>query len=189
LGKKDSKRAFKTLTIMANNDFPRDCKPLHVQSPDGASIRTRLIDIEHVSQPGTRNKNAVHIELFDQISIGRLKRVNHDELIDGDGGKYDIDMGIILCGRSPKNIKVFHSENSNPTCNKCIDIMNRLIAKGMSIYTVPRELWGKLQECYFQNEANMTLKKMNMDTPEKIKKKFEEFEELGLENIFKGFSK
>ena len=97
---------------MANNDFRRNCKPLHVQSPSGSSIRTRLIDIEHVNQPGTRNKNAVHIELFDKISIGRLKRVSHDELIDGDGGKYDIDMGIILCGRSPKNIKAFHSESS-----------------------------------------------------------------------------
>lgn len=174
---------------MANNNFPTDCKPLHIKKTEGASIRARLIDLEHVTQPGTRSKNSVHIELFDQISIGRLQRVHHDELIDGDGGKFGTDMGIILCGRSPKNIKIFHSEYSKPTCNKCIEIMNRLIAKGLSIYVVPKELWEKLQDCYSQNEANIMLKKMNMDTPEKVNKRMEEFEELGFGEMFRKFRK
>lgn len=118
--------------------FQGIAKPLHVQSPDGASIRTRLINNEHVNQPRASNKNAIHLELYDQISIDRLKRVNHVELIDVDSGKHDIDMGIIICGRSPKDIKFMNLGNSKPTCNKCIHITNRLITSAVYICCVKR---------------------------------------------------
>ncbi|WP_020403763.1 hypothetical protein [Gracilimonas tropica] len=134
------------------SDFPTDPEVLHIKEADGKAVRARLVDIENVNQPGTRFKNAVHIELFDRIEIGNLKRFEHDTFDNGDSEKeYDIDSGIILCNKRAKDTSVFHSNEKKASCKKCISIANRLINKGLSIYLCDKETWDLLQDIMIKN--------------------------------------
>ena len=154
---------------MGDSNFPTNAKPLLITEPEGKAIRSRLVQIEHSSQHGTRTRNATHIELFDKIEIGRLARTRHDELEVGDKGDLDLDMGIFLCGRNTKNIKVFHSSEERPSCKKCIKIANRLIRKGLDIFMVSEENWKLLQEAFFKHEAENMMKGAGIESHEDLK--------------------
>lgn len=134
------------------SEFPTDPEVLHIKEADGKAVRARLVDIENENQPGTRFKNSVHIEIFDKIEIGNLKRVEHDTFENGDSEiEMDGDFGIILCNRRSKETVVFHSKEEKASCKKCIDIANRLINKGLSIYLCDKETWELLQEILIKN--------------------------------------
>ena len=160
---------------MSNNStFPTAQKPLLVEKYEGNAIRIRLVEIEHKGQPGTRNKNAVHVELFDEINLGHLNRTVLDSIEVGDDDKYEFDQGIFLCGRNSKDIKIFHSESDVPTCKKCIDIANRLISKGLDIYTVNKKNWGILQEYYYNNLANKLTSNLTSEQIEELRNEFDD---------------
>ena len=133
---------------MSQNKIPDSPKSLFVEEADDNAVRARLVEIEHVSQPGTRSNNAIHIELFDRLKIGRLSRTSDDMPFDGDAEEETVDDGVFLCGRSGKGIKVFHAEREEnfPTCKKCAKIATRFLNKGLKIFTISKEGWDKLQE-------------------------------------------
>lgn len=147
-----------------NSNFPEEPRPILVEECKDNAVRARLVEIENLNRPGTRKNNAVHIELFDKLKIGRLIRTEHETIWSGDNEKYKIDNGIFLCARNTQNIQIFHSNSDRHTCQKCIDIANRLIRKGLDIYTVNEASWKILQEFYALDIFNTRAK-----TNQKIK--------------------
>jgi hypothetical protein len=135
---------------MSDSNFPTEAKPLLITDSEGKAIRSRLIEIENKRQPGTRQNNAIHIELFDKIKIGRLERTVYDDLEVDESSNLELDTGIFLCGRNDKDIKVFHSNEEMPTCKRCIKIANRLIRKRLDIYMVFREKLGDFTRSLLQ---------------------------------------
>lgn len=129
------------------SDSTDSLNPEFIREAEGNSVRARLVEVEHETQPGTRKNNAVHIELFDRIKIGRLKRIEDDMPCDGNAEERRVDKGIFLCGRSGRGIKVFHAEDDGyAICKKCRKIAHRLMDKGLNIFTYTKEGWDTLQE-------------------------------------------
>lgn len=138
--------------------IPDSARPITVESAKGNAVRARLVQIEHEAQPGTRSNNAVHVELFDRLRIGRLERTESDMPLDGDGEKETVDEGRFLCGRSGKGIKVFHADGPDtwPTCKRCQTVAKNLKEKGLSIYLLPRDVWMHCQD------ANVSMQTLDM---------------------------
>lgn len=153
-----------------NSTFPSEQKPLVITEYQDKAIRTRLVEIEHKKQSGTRSKNAIHIELFDELKIGRLQRIEHEMIATGDSEEFEYDQGIFLCGRNSKDVVIYHSNSNVPTCSKCIDIANRLIKNGLDIYTVSKENWEILQHFYYKNIADRMRSNIDQRKIEELKK-------------------
>jgi len=124
-------------------------KPKYFSNPLKAVIRIRLVEIENIVQPGTRNKNKVHIELYDRFKIGKINREENELiLLDSEKNHKRYENGNFLCGRNIKNIKIFHSNLKFPTCKRCASLSKNIMKKGMQFKLYSEDLWEVLQNNY-----------------------------------------
>jgi|GEM_PF-4778694 len=137
------------------DDEFNELRPQLIKEAEGNSVRCRLAQIENEYQPGTKDNNAIHVELFDRLKIGKLNRDEKDIIFVGDGDENEVENGIFLCGRSSKDIKVFHSESDRkwPTCKKCSDITSRLLAKNLTMFLLSKKEWRELQNLQYELTA------------------------------------
>lgn len=114
--------------------------PIITEPPE--VIRARVVHIKHRVQAHPR-QNATHVDLFDQLDLGQLKRKNEGfENIFNFGGGF-------LCGRSRKDITLYYPEKDDlPTCKKCRKMMRSLLRRGFSFKILGKENWDKARnEC------------------------------------------
>lgn len=170
---------------MSKNDFPTEPYPLHITNPNNAFMRGRYVDIENVNQPESRSRNAVHIELFDTVEIGRLIRKDHQKITTGDQeAEFGVDNGYLLCDRNVSNSVIFHSKDNSTVCKKCLRIALRLEKSGIKIFVVKKEAWYIIQEAYSEHEAHKFISKAGFDTKEGKKRVIEMWNKINNNELF-----
>ena len=117
-------------------------------------IRARILHIKHRLQayPG---QNSIHLDLFDQLDLGQLKRVHEgfSSILNHGGG--------FLCGRNRKDLTLYYSTDGElPTCKKCRKMMATLLQRGFNIKVLSKEDWDKAVEELQQKRTDL-MKEVN----------------------------